>query len=129
MCPYDRCSKTLGRARIAPKRKPTAARSSSATRQRRSQCPMWPRVKRRQSTFHPEASDTPPRQGRRGSSRASPTSARGHRDPRRGRLGCERSEEHTSELQSLRHLVCRLLLEKKKATVHELSRDSPEASD
>src|SRR5438045_6197160 len=30
-----------------------------------------------------------------------------------GTLG--RSEEHTSELQSLRHLVCRLLLEKKKA--------------
>src|SRR5437899_10158793 len=28
-------------------------------------------------------------------------------------LAC-RSEEHTSELQSLRHLVCRLLLEKKK---------------
>src|SRR5437899_11463909 len=30
--------------------------------------------------------------------------------------GCHvmRSEEHTSELQSLRHLVCRLLLEKKK---------------
>src|SRR5262245_65142832 len=27
---------------------------------------------------------------------------------------CHRSEEHTSELQSLRHLVCRLLLEKKK---------------
>src|SRR5258705_8395419 len=25
----------------------------------------------------------------------------------------ERSEEHTSELQSLRHIVCRLLLEKK----------------
>src|SRR5258705_6683447 len=30
--------------------------------------------------------------------------------------GDERSEEHTSELQSLRHLVCRLLLEKKKKT-------------
>src|SRR5262245_15871465 len=29
-----------------------------------------------------------------------------------------RSEEHTSELQSLRHLVCRLLLEKKKAKSH-----------
>src|ERR1039458_10677085 len=29
-------------------------------------------------------------------------------------LACRyRSEEHTSELQSLRHLVCRLLLEKK----------------
>src|SRR5258705_9302372 len=30
------------------------------------------------------------------------------------RVGRWRSEEHTSELQSLRHLVCRLLLEKKK---------------
>src|SRR5438045_5211396 len=29
-------------------------------------------------------------------------------------MRAERSEEHTSELQSLRHLVCRLLLEKKK---------------
>src|SRR5438045_7518905 len=28
------------------------------------------------------------------------------------RLGEARSEEHTSELQTLRHLVCRLLLEK-----------------
>src|SRR5258705_6597198 len=28
-----------------------------------------------------------------------------------------RSEEHTSELQSLRHLVCRLLLEKKKRAI------------
>src|ERR1039458_2055372 len=39
---------------------------------------------------------------------------------RAGRDRCEaeatlpRSEEHTSELQSLRHLVCRLLLEKQK---------------
>src|SRR3989442_9857865 len=31
-------------------------------------------------------------------------------------LELERSEEHTSELQSRPHLVCRLLLEKKKAT-------------
>src|SRR5947199_3845028 len=30
-----------------------------------------------------------------------------------------RSEEHTSELQSLRHLVCRLLLEKKKKDKHQ----------
>src|ERR1039458_1904155 len=29
-------------------------------------------------------------------------------------MSYSRSEEHTSELQSLRHLVCRLLLEKKK---------------
>src|SRR5262245_42002911 len=31
-----------------------------------------------------------------------------------------RSEEHTSELQSLRHLVCRLLLEKKKTNTDTL---------
>src|ERR1035441_8429593 len=30
-----------------------------------------------------------------------------------------RSEEHTSELQSLRHLVCRLLLEKKQKPLGE----------
>src|SRR5215510_1844967 len=43
---------------------------------------------------------------------------------RRGRSGtwssrvrCSRSEEHTSELQSRGHLVCRLLLEKKKKQV------------
>src|SRR5439155_11367424 len=32
---------------------------------------------------------------------------------RQGAAGLERSEEHTSELQSRGHLVCRLLLEKK----------------
>src|SRR5258708_27341696 len=32
-----------------------------------------------------------------------------------------RSEEHTSELQSPDHLVCRLLLEKKKKTAHHCS--------
>src|SRR5262245_62675750 len=31
-----------------------------------------------------------------------------------------RSEEHTAELQSLRHLVCRLLLEKKKVVDDEV---------
>src|SRR5690554_7784048 len=41
-----------------------------------------------------------------------------------------RSEEHTSELQSRPHLVCRLLLEKKKKKNHErphiaYRRDSP----
>src|SRR5437016_6447041 len=34
--------------------------------------------------------------------------------------GHTRSEEHTSELQSLTNLVCRLLLEKKKHTPHPL---------
>src|SRR5437899_6490115 len=41
-----------------------------------------------------------------------PTKSTAH--PQRPRP-LSRSEEHTSELQSLRHLVCRLLLEKKKA--------------
>src|SRR5437899_5060582 len=41
-------------------------------------------------------------------------------------FGISQSEEHTSELQSLRHLVCRLLLEKKKniKTRHEHSKRS-----
>src|SRR5262249_61263154 len=54
-----------------------------------------------------------------------PVPALGHSAtyPPRGRARCEaalprprRSEEHTSELQSLTNLVCRLLLEKKKTT-------------
>src|SRR5258705_6024833 len=46
-------------------------------------------------------------------------SPRGRPDGRRRRFwrNSWRSEEHTSELQSLRHLVCRLLLEKKKYAV------------
>src|SRR2546425_5644274 len=35
-------------------------------------------------------------------------------------LSVSRSEEHTSELQSLAYLVCRLLLEKKKKTMYTL---------
>src|SRR2546422_7251585 len=41
-------------------------------------------------------------------------SARRRRDRRRPHAASGRSEEHTSELQSRLHLVCRLLLEKKK---------------
>src|SRR5437763_1934425 len=36
--------------------------------------------------------------------------------------GGERSEEHTSELQSPMYLVCRLLLEKKKKTANQITR-------
>src|SRR5437899_6151858 len=36
-------------------------------------------------------------------------------------VAISRSEEHTSELQSLRHLVCRLLLEKKKRKTKTLN--------
>src|SRR2546425_8482008 len=44
--------------------------------------------------------------------------ARGRRHHRRG----ARSEEHTSELQSLAYLVCRLLLEKKNITTGDTHR-------
>src|SRR5438093_9626975 len=50
---------------------------------------------------------------------------------RAGRAG-ERSEEHTSELQSLTNLVCRLLLEKKKNSPRRPrrpQRQTPEPSD
>src|SRR5262245_63142610 len=40
-------------------------------------------------------------------------------------LSWSRSEEHTSELQSLRHLVCRLLLEKKKKNPDNIKRKLP----
>src|SRR6476660_10103874 len=46
--------------------------------------------------------------------RAPGGSPSGRRSPR------ARSEEHTSELQSPDHLVCRLLLEKKKKTISNL---------
>src|SRR3989441_5632459 len=45
---------------------------------------------------------------------AAPVVLARHGPRRKERLGPCRSEEHTSELQSLAYLVCRLLLEKKK---------------
>src|SRR2546426_3601400 len=45
----------------------------------------------------------------------------------RGKPGQDRSEEHTSELQSPCNLVCRLLLEKKKI-VAEARHDAPRAA-
>src|SRR5437899_4405979 len=49
------------------------------------------------------------------SGRAAPTRARSSAGSPTENREAPRSEEHTSELQSLRHLVCRLLHEKKKA--------------
>src|SRR3989449_4956504 len=54
-----------------------------------------------------------PAEWTRGSSLRSPSSLPSKRD---------RSEEHTSELQSRLHLVCRLLLEKKKNRPHNVTR-------
>src|SRR2546430_5202726 len=53
----------------------------------------------------------PSDRGRDSSSRGAPQGALGYRA-----AGADRSEEHTSELQSQSNLVCRLLLEKKTTT-------------
>src|SRR5204862_6648354 len=45
--------------------------------------------------------------------------------PMRSIRRCSRSEEHTSELQSRRDLVCRLLLEKKKTKGAETTKTTP----
>src|SRR2546422_6106401 len=52
--------------------------------------------------------------GRQDRSPAAPESDGRHRAPPSPPRRPSRSEEHTSELQSRLHLVCRLLLEKKK---------------
>src|SRR3989442_3750751 len=46
---------------------------------------------------------------------------------RSGNFGLPRSEEHTSELQSRPHLVCRLLLEKKKKPAGRMCSRPPHA--
>src|SRR2546430_9958496 len=43
--------------------------------------------------------------------------------PRTSAKTGQRSEEHTSELQSQSNLVCRLLLEKKKHQIHTVNQD------
>src|SRR2546429_1620738 len=52
-----------------------------------------------------------------------PTSPRRRVASQTSQHGEKRSEEHTSELQSRLHLVCRLLLEKKKKTHTNLLHD------
>src|SRR5439155_24010329 len=76
-----------------------------------------PRPARRLAPAPRPRSSPPASEGRRANHRGPSPSARRRASaaPARAR----RSEEHTSELQSRGHLVCRLLLEKKK-TVRQL---------
>src|SRR5438445_7478586 len=60
-----------------------------------------------------------PGPGRAGSRRRSSPAVRARRRTAGDERRRERSEEHTSELQSRQYLVCRLLLEKKKLTIAE----------
>src|SRR2546422_7314467 len=65
------------------------------------------------SKSYPEASRGPDASERRNPSRSRDA---GRFPPGDRNIHRSRSEEHTSELQSRLHLVCRLLLEKKKAS-------------
>src|SRR2546430_12627689 len=71
----------------------------------------------RTSRRHPRRRDRrrPPRSAERARARG------GRVLRRRADLARDRSEEHTSELQSQSNLVCRLLLEKKNVTYRTLS--------
>src|SRR5438552_14722308 len=62
---------------------------------------------------------------RSGGALAAPGRDGRRRDLRRGRPCVARSEEHTSELQSPDHLVCRLLLEKKKPNKQTINYGHP----
>src|SRR2546429_4653311 len=68
----------------------------------------------------PESRHPLPRVGRAALDLRRPTSRRLAATPLRA---TRRSEEHTSELQSRLHLVCRLLLEKKKTIYQHSKRD------
>src|SRR6266550_5829986 len=77
----------------------------------------------RSSSCHPHAlatgdrrftANAAPSSHRLTPTRAAPVSCHGNFRTTRSASPAPRSEEHTSELQSRLHLVCRLLLEKKK---------------
>src|SRR2546422_6698623 len=76
-------------------------------------------VRRPATTPHPagRGQRREPNAGSPPAHEAGPHSRGGQQRPRgSGHPGKRRSEEHTSELQSRLHLVCRLLLEKKKTS-------------
>src|SRR2546425_8806159 len=76
-------------------------------------------VRRRARRDEPcgSAPNRPPRCRAARAGRAATYPARCRQSPSLSTSGRSRSEEHTSELQSLAYLVCRLLLEKKKKNI------------
>src|SRR5205823_11081336 len=85
--------------------------------------PIWARRDTRRGREKPGGTVAVPRGPPVSSTRRSDSFTGTQATPRRGTAACakattsgrrRRSEEHTSELQSLAYLVCRLLLEKKK---------------
>src|SRR5438876_9077180 len=79
---------------------------------------------RRSSDLGASTRGTAAARGRAPSSTEGRRAAAGSSSRRNGaRRTGRRSEEHTSELQSPVHLVCRLLLEKKKKIVNNMNRN------
>src|SRR5687767_6897384 len=72
------------------------------------------RAQRRDPRIDPELVIARPFRARRRAAREQRREPRFRANRHRAELQAVRSEEHTSELQSLAYLVCRLLLEKKK---------------
>src|SRR2546429_5190763 len=108
--PYRKC--TCESFRPASGSLPLHAKSRCPHRRRPSPAGSSPRPRARLSF-----ETTPAPAGRTCAARAAPFCLR---RPARFR-GRSRSEEHTSELQSRLHLVCRLLLEKKNVVAHRTS--------
>src|SRR5205085_9740335 len=79
----------------------------------------WPRPRSRANSTSRARRD--PRYGRRAGAQTSVESVLDVGEARR--IGCARSEEHTSELQSQSNLVCRLLLEKKKKKIKKQQKE------
>src|SRR2546429_5967683 len=80
------------------------------------------------AALHPHLPTTPPATRTKGQEREVPPLVEGacnpgEENPYRGQpRNQDRSEEHTSELQSRLHLVCRLLLEKTPSSLHQALR-------
>src|SRR5207253_10588009 len=100
---------------VFPSSAPHRDLHSFPTRRSSDLSPPWPSTSRRASSSRLRA---------RARSATQATSPSGPGSGERARSGgtSKRSEEHTSELQSRGHLVCRLLLEKKKHMKHHASR-------
>src|SRR3989442_4995620 len=81
------------------------------------------------TTLFRSRDSSPRRQVQRARLRLRAGRARGRANPaaRANSSAASRSEEHTSELQSRPHLVCRLLLEKKKDTRSDSAEHGPYA--
>src|SRR2546422_11765267 len=105
---------SVRRPAARPRRRVVAAatRPRAATGSRRPLRDLVPRGEERRAARRPRAADALDRHDGRA---PVPDQRRAeHAAHLRNRRGRAQSEEHTSELQSRLHLVCRLLLEKKK---------------